>query len=171
MFFIGLETEGTIYAYALNSDGTFNRVATFSSGLSATADLFFDRELNQLWAVCDDTCVGRTATMTVDASTGSFGPVRLNERPAAMANLNNEGFTIAALSECVNGERPALWADDGETEGISIRRGTVTCALSSVTVSSIAPLPVLVFGVALLGAALFVFWRRRQTSPITQRSA
>jgi hypothetical protein len=49
------------------------------------------------------------------------------ERPAGMPNLNNEGFTVAPLAECVGGRRPALWADDSETGGIAIRRGTVTC--------------------------------------------
>jgi hypothetical protein len=44
-----------------------------------------------------------------------------------MPNLNNEGFTLAPLAECVGGRRPALWADDAETGGIALRRGTVAC--------------------------------------------
>jgi hypothetical protein len=45
-----------------------------------------------------------------------------------MPNLNNEGFTFAPLSECVGGRRPVLWADDGETGGFALRRGSLTCA-------------------------------------------
>jgi hypothetical protein len=45
-----------------------------------------------------------------------------------MPNLNNEGFAIAPLSQCVSNVRPAFWADDGATGGNALRMGTVTCA-------------------------------------------
>jgi hypothetical protein len=95
-------------------------------------ELAFDAELGQLWAICDDTCNGRSAVLRVDTQPGSptrgrFVIAQRFERPAGMPNLNNEGFTVAPLAECVGGRRPALWADDSETGGIAIRRGTVTC--------------------------------------------
>src|SRR5262249_21665031 len=52
LFFIGLEANGVIYAYALNQAGTsFNRIATITSGFTGVMDLEFDRDLNDLWAV------------------------------------------------------------------------------------------------------------------------
>ena len=44
-----------------------------------------------------------------------------------MANLNNEGFTLAAADECVAGSKPVYWADDSNTSGHAIRKGTITC--------------------------------------------
>jgi hypothetical protein len=134
LFFVGVEANGQVYAYALNQgDGTFARVATIASGWPAVMDLSFDEELGQLWTVCDNTCNGRTAVLRIDERVGS--PTRGRfvvgprfERPAGMPNLNNEGFTFAGLSACSGGVRPVFWADDGETGGFAIRRGTLTCA-------------------------------------------
>ena len=50
------------------------------------------------------------------------------ERPIGMPNINNEGFAITPDSECVDGSKPVYWADDGETDGHSIRSGTLPCA-------------------------------------------
>lgn len=78
LFFVGLEANGTVYAYALNH------------------------------------------------ATG--GVTRVVDRPAGMANLNNEGFATAPLAECVANYRPSFWADDAQTSGHAVRRGTVTCS-------------------------------------------
>jgi hypothetical protein len=135
LFFVGVEANGSIYAYALNhSDNTFTRVATIVSGFVGVMDLSFDRELQELWAVCDDGCTGRHALLGVDTrpavpTTGKFIVNAVFERPSGMPNLNNEGFTIASQAECVNGRKPVFWADDGETGGHAIRRGTLTCSV------------------------------------------
>jgi hypothetical protein len=50
------------------------------------------------------------------------------ERPAAMPNLNNEGFTIAPLAECSGGQRAVFWSDDTGTGGHAIRRGSMSCS-------------------------------------------
>jgi hypothetical protein len=89
--------------------------------------LEFDGELGNLWAVCDDTCQGRSAILRIDAS-GAFTVTNRYERPAGMPNLNNEGFAIAPLAECVGGFRPVFYADDGDTGGNSLRQGSVTCS-------------------------------------------
>jgi hypothetical protein len=133
LFFVGVEASGNVYAYALEqSTGAVTRIATFSSGFPQIMDLAFDRETGQLWAVCDNGCNGRMTVLRIDtegtASTrGRFVVARRFERPTGMANLNNEGFTFAPLSECVGGLRSVLWADDGNTGGFSIRRGTMSC--------------------------------------------
>ncbi len=127
LFFIGLEANGTIYAYALDQAGTnFTRVATISSGFPGVMDLHFDRDLNDLWAVCDDTCFGRSAVLRID-NTGRFTIARRFERPAAMPNTNNEGFTIAPAALCSGGSKPAFWSDDSNLDGHAIRTGTVSC--------------------------------------------
>jgi hypothetical protein len=115
IFFVGVEANGVIYGYALNhANNTFTRVATIVSGFVGVMGLEFDRELNNLWAVCDDGCGGRSAVLqiaTIDQPTpGRFVVTRRFERP-----------------ECSGGRKPAFWADDSETGGHSIRRGTVSC--------------------------------------------
>ena len=133
LFFVGVEQNGRIYAYALNhANGSFTRVASFASGFAGVMGLEFDRELNQLWAVCDDGCSGRSAVFEIDARAGSatigrFVATRLFNRPTGMSNLNNEGFAIAPHSECVANAKPVFWADDAATSGHALRRGTVSC--------------------------------------------
>ena len=51
----------------------------------------------------------------VRADAGRFVVTNTYERPAGMANLNNEGFAIAPQAECVNGLKPVFWADDSNT--------------------------------------------------------
>lgn len=127
IFFIGLESNGNIYAYALNLAGTtYTRVATITTGFPAVMDLQFDRDLNDLWAVCDNTCQGRTAVLRID-STGKFTVARRFERPASMPDTNNEGFAIGPAAQCVGGFKPAFWSDDNDLDGHAIRAGTLSC--------------------------------------------
>jgi hypothetical protein len=82
--------------------------------------------------VCDNGCSGQSAVLGIDTqqaspTRGRFVVASLFERPVGMPNLNNEGFAFAPLSECVGGLRPVFWADDGETGGFALRRGTLTC--------------------------------------------
>ena len=90
-------------------------------------DLQFDRDLNDLWAVCDNGCEGRSVVLRID-TTGKFTVARRFERPTGMPNLNNEGFAIAPASLCVSNTKPVFWADDSETDGQAIRRGTLPCS-------------------------------------------
>ena len=127
LFFVGLEANGMIYAYALNqSDGSFTRVASFTSGFPGVMDLEFEPETGALWAECDDTCQGRSAALYV-TPTGVFAVTTVFERPTGMPNLNNEGFAITPQSSCVAGVKPVYWADDSNTDGHAIRSGTIDC--------------------------------------------
>ncbi|MCA0375538.1 MAG: lamin tail domain-containing protein [Gemmatimonadetes bacterium] len=134
LFFVGVEATGNVYAYALDhANGTYTRVATFSSGYTSIMDLTFDTELGHMWATCDNTCLGRSAVLKIDTQVasplrGRFVVTQRFDRPTGMPDLNNEGFTYGPLAECVNGTRPALWADDGETGGFALRRGFITCS-------------------------------------------
>jgi len=113
--FAGVEANGNVYAYALDhSNNLFTRIATIITGQTGVMDLQFDRETNDLWAVCDNTCQGRSVILRIDAS-GRFTVARRYERPTGMPNLNNEGFAVAPAALCSGGVKPVFWADDGET--------------------------------------------------------
>lgn len=127
LFFVGLEANGTIYAYALNqTGGGYTRVATIPSGFSAVMDLEFEPETGHLWAACDDTCKGRTATLAIDAQ-GKFSATAVYDRPSGMSNYNNEGFAIAPQSTCSAGRRPVIWSDDSNDDNHALRAGTLPC--------------------------------------------
>lgn len=128
LFFVGLEATGGIYAYALLDGGTFTRIATINSGLVGVMDLAFDRETQDLWAVCDDGCGGSAVVLAIDPVTHRFVVTRTYARPASMPNLNNEGFAIAPIAECSSGVRPVFWSDDSNTDSHAIRQGTVSCS-------------------------------------------
>ncbi len=87
-------------------------------------DLQLDPVLGDFWAICDDTCQGRSLVLRIDGS-GKFVVAAGFERPTSMPNLNNEGFAIT--SECLNPLRPVFWSDDSETDGHSIRSGWLSC--------------------------------------------
>jgi hypothetical protein len=163
LFFVGIEGNGTIYVYALDQTGSsYTRVATILSGFPSVMDLQFDRDLKDLWAVCDNTCNGRTTVLRIDPSTGKFGIALGFERPAGMPNFNNEGFAIAPATYCVDGFKPVYWADDTEDNGVAIRSGTLPCTAIAGPPPVLAefPLAVLPAGVlALIGAGLIT--RRR----------
>lgn len=127
LFFIGLEANGIVYAYALDqTSSSFTRVATFASGFTTFGALHFDPDEDQLWVVCDNNCDGRSRVFEV-GSAGGFAVVADYARPTGMANLNNEGFTITPDSECVGGSKPVYWADDGYTDSHALRAGTILC--------------------------------------------
>lgn len=134
LFLVAVEGTGMVHAFALDHvNGSFTRVASFAGGYPGAMDLTFDNELGQLWVICDDTCQGRSAVHRIDTQVGSathgqFVVRERFERPTGMPNTNNEGFTFAPLAACVNGVRPALWADDNQLSGFALRQGTVTCS-------------------------------------------
>jgi hypothetical protein len=135
LFFVGLEANGSIYAYALNqTSGAYSRVATISSGMPGVMDLQFDPETQSMWADCDDTCNGQTETFTIastGAGKGSFTVAHAYARPSGMPNLNNEGFVMAPQAECVNGLKPVFWSDDTNDDGHALRAGTIDCTVAA----------------------------------------
>ena len=132
LFFVGLEANGIVYAYALDqTSSSFTRVATFASGFPTFGALHWDvrREpavggLRQQLRRSQPRLRGRLAG---GRDAGQLRPVADYARPTGMANLNNEGFTITPDSECVGGSKPVFWADDGNTGGHALRAGTIPC--------------------------------------------
>ncbi|RSS60630.1 hypothetical protein EF918_32735 [Streptomyces sp. WAC06614] len=126
VFFLGVEGTGMLYGYVLQDSGAFTRVASVSSGMAGVMEVQWEPQAARLWAVCDDTCSGRHRTFQVDAS-GVFAATAVIDRPSGMANLNNEGFAPAGAGECVAGSKPVYWADDSNTGGHALRRGSISC--------------------------------------------
>lgn len=126
LFAVGLEGNGRIYLYALVPGGTFTRVTSFPSGFASVMDLAWDPERAGLWAVCDDTCQGRTTILRID-DTDNFVVDEAFERPSGMPNLNNEGFALTPRSACVSNVKPVFWSDDSATGGHAVRSGTIAC--------------------------------------------
>ena len=125
LFLVGLEGGGGVYAYALDLNGsTFTRVATVASGFVAVMELAWDPQSSLVWAVCDNGCQGRSATL--DIVSGAFDVSAVYERPGTMPNVNNEGFTIAPAAACVGGLKPAFWAEDENSPNV-LRTGSLNC--------------------------------------------
>ena len=132
VFFVGLEKTGKLYAYVFNSDNTFTRIATISTGFQTIQDLLWDPTQDALWATCDNGCQGRSSIIKVDinadANQSTFQVATVYSRPTgATENLNNEGFTVAPISECVNGSRAAYWSDDTDDGNHWLRTASVDC--------------------------------------------
>ncbi|MCG2802471.1 MAG: hypothetical protein L6311_10290, partial [Cellulomonas sp.] len=88
-------------------------------------------------AVCDDTCDGRSAVLSVASEGPASGQLVVDtyfERPASAPNVNNEGFAVAPQAECIDGRKPVYWSDDSATDGHALRMGSVEC-----TVPVVAP--------------------------------
>jgi hypothetical protein len=128
LFLVGLEANGSIYAYALDHvAGTYSRISAFSSGFAVVKAITFDRDVNQLWAQCGASCGNRSSLLRVSATTGKFTVVNQYERPTSMPNISNEGFAVVPEAECSAGMKAVYWADDAETGGHSIRTGKMLC--------------------------------------------
>ncbi|MFI5758090.1 lamin tail domain-containing protein [Streptomyces sp. NPDC051569] len=127
LFFVGLEANGTVYAYALNqSGGGYTRIATVASGFPGVMDLEFEPATGHLWAACDDTCQGRSSTLDINAQ-GKLAVTHTYDRPTGMPNYNNEGFAIAPQAACAAGRKPVVWSDDDNDGGHALRAGTLAC--------------------------------------------
>ncbi len=132
LFFVGLEANGTIYAFALNhTNNSFTRIATINSGFTGVMDLEYDLATRYLWAVCDDTCQGRHAVLEIESAAGAtrgrYRAPRVFQRPSGMPNINNEGFAFVSDASCTAGRKTVFWADDNETDGHALRRGLMPC--------------------------------------------
>ncbi|MFT7474651.1 MAG: hypothetical protein ACI81L_001576, partial [Verrucomicrobiales bacterium] len=129
LFAVGHEATGQIYLYALDhSNGSPTRIASFASGLSNVMALEFDADLGELWTACDGTCMNALTRLEITPA-GVFAVAQSFDRPTGLPDENNEGFTIAPMTECVSNERPVFWADDNETDGHALRRGSMSCVV------------------------------------------
>jgi len=122
LFFVAVEDNGGVYAFALTADGSAELVSTIDPGLAGVMSLDYDSVLGVLWAVCDNGCGGASAQITLN---GTDQPgIEHFARPAGMPDINNEGFATAPASLSADGERPVWWFADGYASE-SLRVGTL----------------------------------------------
>jgi hypothetical protein len=115
LFFVAVEKNGHVYAYALNSDGSYQRVANIDTGIdgtSAIADVQYNADDQGIWTDCDNDCGVVDSLLRINSS-GNFARVVSYNRPTNLPNDNLEGFAIAPASTATNGKREVVWADDG----------------------------------------------------------
>ncbi|HEY0227950.1 MAG TPA: carbohydrate-binding protein, partial [Mycobacterium sp.] len=136
LYFAALENDGKLYAYALNSDHTFHRVAVVDTGMGHVMDVQFNADTQRIWALCDNSC-GVVSTVLKVSSTGSIVPDVAYSKPATLPVDNLEGFALAPDSTCVGGTKEVVWSDDGiygtgpgsATEGHALYSGRIDCDL------------------------------------------
>lgn len=134
LFFAGLEWDGTLHVYGLNSDGTFTTFGAIATGKSSVMDVTFDAGTGRIIASCDNTC-GETHTFMKVGSGGAIVPDVTYTNPAVMPVDNLEGFALAPPATCVGGSREAVWSDDGiygfgsgtSSSGHALYSGTFPC--------------------------------------------
>jgi hypothetical protein len=112
LYFAALENDGKLYAYALNSGGTFHRVSVVDTGMGHVMDVQYDADTQRIWALCDNTC-GVVSTVLKVGSAGTIVPEVAYSTPVDLPNVNIEGFALAPSSTCAGGTKEVLWSDDG----------------------------------------------------------
>jgi hypothetical protein len=129
VFLVSRDDTGVIYGYVLDHQaGRARRVATVDSEQPSSVDLTFDRDTGTLWSLCDKACGGRMALLDIDSTGGGRFVVRaLVPPPKALAGMKNEGIALAPDSDCSGNRRPFFWADDEESGGYAIRKGSISC--------------------------------------------
>ncbi|MBP5802562.1 lamin tail domain-containing protein [Microbacterium maritypicum] len=138
LFFVAVEDNGHVYAFALGSDGSATLVSEIAPGLTGVMALDYDSVRKTLWAVCDDGCQGRSAEITLNG-TAQPGTAHY-ARPAGMPDINNEGFATAPASLSVDGQRPVWWFADGFASE-ALRTGTLPGASGENPGGETPPLP------------------------------
>lgn len=136
LYFAALENDGKLYAYALNSDHSFHRVAVVDTGMGHVMEVQFDADAQRIWALCDNTC-GVASTVLKVGATGAIVPDAAYAKPAALPANNLEGFALAPNSTCVDGTKEVVWSDDGiygtgpgtASEGHALYSGRIDCDL------------------------------------------
>jgi hypothetical protein len=122
LFFVAVEDNGHVYAFALAADGGATLVSEIAPGLPGVMALDYDSVLDVLWAVCDDGCHGQSAQITLN---GTDKPgIAHFARPTSLPDINNEGFATGPASLAVDGQRSVWWFADGFASE-ALRTGTL----------------------------------------------
>ena len=133
-----LATGRNATAASASSAPSYTRITSFSSEFDTIMALHFDyfspsSPAGYLWAVCDNNCKGHSNVFSLvgedEGGDGHFKVIGSFDRPDDMANVNNEGFTTFPDSRCDidNSLKGVVWSDDSDTNGHSLRQGTLPC--------------------------------------------
>lgn len=140
LFFLALEEVAKIYAYALNNNGTFTRVAKLNvTSLQKTVSIEFDRDTGSLWIACDSdggACSTRHVVFRINRNPnspdfGRFVQRRLYNKPLNLPDSNIEGLAIAPETTCAAGVKDVFWVDDSGSPGTTLYRGTIPCGCAA----------------------------------------
>ena len=112
VFFVALESNGHVYGYVLNNDGTFVQIADIDAGLGCAMALDYDVSQNVLWIATDNHANNMSAQVVFN---GGSSPSITKVKPISTLDDgdNYEGFAIASDEYAVNGERPVYKLRDG----------------------------------------------------------
>lgn len=154
LFIAALEKTGHLYALALSTKGNVDTVqlvkdiaipeAAVKSGYTLSVDVLYDAESGKLETICDNSCgasepsgTAKVATWDVDKATGEFTIENIVKAPGETVSENTEGYAVSPNSACqtnVSGAsdaskayKPVFFADDGVTNGHSLRQGWLAC--------------------------------------------
>ena len=99
-----------------------------NAGYDGPRDLTWDAEHNQLLAQSDNDANTGAKIGTYEFKNGVLQLTKLTDAPDEIRTQNTEGFAItpdAEATKVVNGKvyKPVCWADDGVTNGHSLRMG------------------------------------------------
>ena len=125
LFAVGVEANGKVYFLDLKEDGRHELKQEYQSPFAGVMALDYRQQDKQLRVLCDEVCDGQSILLAHNGD--KFAPVSgIQARPAKMDNFANEGFgSFTTTGECVDGKAETttrfLWADDGVTDGISMR--------------------------------------------------
>lgn len=136
LFFVAVEDNGHLYAFALSDGGAAQLVAEIDPGQPATMSLDWDAVRGTLWAVCDDGCENTLSEVRLN---GTATPqTTLYAAPAGLEVGNHEGFATAPASLVADGARPVWWFQDGVSQA-ALRTGALTTfnAVSPVTTADL----------------------------------
>ena len=125
LFAVGVEADGKVHFVDLKPDGTHELKRTYQSPFAGVMALDYSKQDKQLRVLCDEVCDGQSILLSHNG-TEFAEDSEIQARPSHFANLANEGFgSYTTTGECVDGKAEAttrfLWADDGVTDGISMR--------------------------------------------------
>ena len=112
VFFVAFEANGHVYAFVLNEDETFVRIADIDSKLGMAMSLDYDEYEGVLWVKADNTKGNRAAKITFNG-TPTVNIVHVNPPTGLNTGGNFEGFAIASADYTVNGQRPVFHFEDG----------------------------------------------------------
>lgn len=127
LFAVSVEATSGVYLYALQDDDTAVQIASIQTDFNTVAELEFDADAGGLWVVSDDSDDGEIATYSISSS-GEFEQTALYDRPSDTDNYGNEGFTFASSSTASDGSVETFYADDSNTDGHSLRAGSLELA-------------------------------------------
>lgn len=116
LFFAALESNGHVYAFVLNEDGTAEQIADIDSGIGGAMGLDYDSYENVLWVAADNGYDNISAKISFN---GTSEPDITYVAPAKGLDItdNNEGFAIADAEYTTDGLRAVYHFTDGVKTG------------------------------------------------------